>query len=99
MIDGQPYPISFFSQKLSKTQQTWSTFERELLDYLAVGHFRHLIDGRTITLFTSHKPLVSAFTSVNTPKSDKQQRYLSFISEYVHKVLKTLLLCQETSIL
>ena len=49
-------------------------------------HFKTLIDGHTVYLFTDHKPLVSAFYSQFTPKSDRQQQHLSFLSEYVAKV-------------
>lgn len=84
LIDEQPHPIGFFSKKLSKTQRSYSTFDRELLGaYLSVLHFKNLIDGRNVTLFTDHKTIVSAFYSKSSPKSDKQQRQLSLISEYI----------------
>ena len=37
-------------------------------------------------LFTDHKPLVSAFYSQKPAKSDRQQRQLAIISEYVSSV-------------
>jgi len=84
LLDGTPHPIAFFSKKYSETQRTYSTYDRELLAaFLAVLHFKTLIDGHTVTLFTDHKPLVAAFYSKNIPKSDRQQRQLSLISEYV----------------
>lgn len=83
-----PVPFSFFSKKLSSTQQKASTFDRELLAaYLAVLHFKPLIEGRHVTLFTDHRPLTSAFKKSSTLKSDKQQRYMSLISEYVVDIL------------
>ena len=36
-----------------------------------------------MTLFTDHKPLVSAFYKSSLLKSDKQQRQLSLVTEYV----------------
>ena len=87
MIDNAPHPIAFFSKKLSQPQQALSTFDRELLAaFLAVLNFKLLIDGHHVTLFTDHKPIVSAFYSKNTSKSDRQQRQLSLISEYVDNV-------------
>lgn len=87
MIDNQPIPIGFFSKKLSQTQQKYSTFDRELLAaYLAVLHFKHLIEGRNVMLLTDHKPLCSAFKSQSSLKSDRQQRHLCFISEYVNDI-------------
>ena len=38
-------------------------------------------------MFTDHKPLISKFRKITTPNSDKQARYLSFISEYVNDVV------------
>ena len=87
MIDDKPAPISFFSKKLSSTQKSYSTYDRELLGaYLAVCQFKTLIDGHTVDLFLDHKPIVSAFYSKSVPKSDRRQRQLSFISEYVTNV-------------
>ena len=87
MVDGIPAPLGFFSKKLSDTQKTYSTYDRELLAaYLAVHHFKTLIDGHTVTIFVDHKPIVSAFTSKSVAKSDRQQRQLSFISEYVSSI-------------
>lgn len=87
MVDNKPIPIGFFSKKLSQTQVRYSTFDRELLAaYMAVLHFRPYIEGRNVTLFTDHKPLKSAFVSKNPAKSDKQQRYLSLLTEYITDV-------------
>ena len=84
VVDGKPHPMGFFSKKLSQSQQKYSTFDRELLAaYQAVLHFKHLINGRHVTLFTDHKPLQSAYKSRNPPKSDRQQRHLSVLAEYV----------------
>lgn len=84
MINDEPVPIGFFSKKLSQTQQKYSTFDRELLaSYLSVLHFKHLIEGRNVLLLTDHKPLCNAFNSQSTLKSDRQQRHLSFITEYI----------------
>ena len=62
MVDSRPTPLGFFSKKLSDVQKTYSTYDRELLAaYLAVLHFKSLIDGHDVTLFLDHKPIVSAF--------------------------------------
>ncbi len=88
IIDDTPTPLGFYSKKLSDTQKTYSTYDRELLaSYLAVIHFKTLIDGHSVTLFLDHKPLVSAFHSKSVAKSDRQQRQLSLISEYVSSVV------------
>jgi len=84
IIDSKPIPVGFFSKKLSDTQKQYSAYDRELLAaYLSVLHFRSRIEGRSITLFTDHKPLVSAFQNPNLPKTDRQQRHLMILSEYI----------------
>jgi RNase H-like domain found in reverse transcriptase/Reverse transcriptase (RNA-dependent DNA polymerase)/Integrase zinc binding domain/Integrase core domain len=81
--NGSWQPLSFFSKKLSPTETRYSTFDRELLAaFLAVKHFRFFLEGRQFTLFTDHKPLVAAISKQNTPFSSRQQRHLSFLSEF-----------------
>jgi hypothetical protein len=76
---GSWQPLAFFSHKLSPTETWYSTFDRELLAaYLAVRHFRFSLEGRPFTLFTDHKPLVTAISKSGTPFSSRQQRHLSF---------------------
>ncbi|XP_035265827.1 uncharacterized protein LOC118223430 [Anguilla anguilla] len=50
--------------------------------YLAVRHFRFLLEGRRFTAFVDHKPLVLAMAKVSEPWSVRQQRQLAFISEF-----------------
>lgn len=84
MTNNVPYPVSFFSHKLSATQKTYSCYDRELLAlYLSILHFKTIIDGHQVEVFVDHKPLVSAFYSKTPPKSDRQARQLSVISEYI----------------
>ena len=54
--------------------------------YLAALNSKILIDGHSVTLYLDHKPLVSAFHSRSIAKADRQERQLSFISEYVSSV-------------
>jgi len=84
----EPKPLAFFSRKLSDTEQKYSTFDRELLAVFASEKkWRDVIDGSHTTVFTDHKPIVGAFKSNNSRLSDKHQRQLSFISEYVSDII------------
>jgi hypothetical protein len=76
-------PLAFFSKKLSPTQQRYSTFDRELLAiFLAIKHFRYLLEGRQFHVITDHKPLTAALHRVSSPISARQQRQLAFIAEF-----------------
>jgi cleavage and polyadenylation specificity factor subunit 1 len=81
---GQPWrPLGFFSAKLNAPQQRYSTFDRELLGvYLAIHHFRFMLEGHSFTIFTDHRPLVGALGRVSEPWTARQQRQLAFIAEF-----------------
>jgi len=82
--DGQYNPIGFYSKKLTEAQTKYSTFDRELLAaFQAVLYFRSTIEGQNVTLFADHKPLISAFHSTTVAKSDRQQRHLSLLTEFL----------------
>ena len=75
-------PLAFFSKKLSPAEIKYSAFDRELLAvYLALKHFRHMLEGRPFTIWTDHKPLCGALSS-SADQSPRQTRHLSFISEF-----------------
>lgn len=78
-------PLGFFSAKLSDAQQKYSTFDRELLAiYMAVKHFRYMIEGRPLTVYTDHKPLVYTLTKNTVGKNDtpRRIRHLDFIMQF-----------------
>ena len=54
--------------------------------YLAVRHFRYLLEGRHFTIFTDHEPLTFALGRTSKPWSARQQRHLTHISEYTTDV-------------
>ena len=63
-LDGQWCPLSYFSRKLSPTEQRYSTFDCELLAvYCAICHFRHYLEAREFHVLTDHKPLTHSLKS------------------------------------
>lgn len=75
-------PLAYFSKALDKTQQNYSTFDRELLAvYLAIKHFEYMLEGRSFVVFTDHRPLTTAMDA-KTSKSPRQTRHLDFISQF-----------------
>lgn len=82
-------PLGFFSNKLSEAQQRYSTFDRELLAiYMAIKYFRYLIEGRPVTIYTDHKPLVQAFKKNSFGNNDtpRRLRHLDYVMQFCTKI-------------
>ncbi len=76
-------PLSFYSKKLNDLQRKYSTFDRELLSvFLAVCHFRFLLEGRRFHIETNHKPLTYALHRTSEPWIARQPRQLSYLAEF-----------------
>ncbi|UYV71144.1 hypothetical protein LAZ67_8001871 [Cordylochernes scorpioides] len=76
-------PIAFFSRKLDAAQRKYSAYDREhLAVYLAIKHFRHLLEGRQFPVYTDHKPLTYAFQQNLDKASPRQCRHLDFIGQF-----------------
>ncbi|UYV63103.1 transposition, partial [Cordylochernes scorpioides] len=76
-------PIVFFSRKLDAAQRKYSAYDRELLAvYLAIKHFRHLLEGRQFPVYTDHKPLTYAFQQNLDKASPRQCRHLDLIGQF-----------------
>ena len=79
--DGTERPIAFASNKLSRTQQNWSTVEREAFAAIWVlQKFRNWIFGSEITLYSDHNPLT--FLTECAPKSSKLMRWSLALQEF-----------------
>ena len=86
-VDGSWHPISFFSKKLTPAETRYSTFDRELLAvYLAIRHFRHLLEGRHFHVLTDHKPLTYALNTRSDRHSPRQARQLGYISQFTSTI-------------
>ncbi|XP_050665912.1 uncharacterized protein LOC126966079 [Leptidea sinapis] len=76
-------PLAFFSRKLSPSQKKYSPYDRELLAiYEAIRYFRYMVEARTFTIYTDHKPITFAFSTQRDSCSPRQFRYLDFISQF-----------------
>ena len=97
-IAGRWLPLAFYSSRfrpnlternrpLQLADAQRSATERELLaGYRSVLHFQHLLEGRTFTWLTDHRPLVGMMAKVTDPKSAMQARHLAFIYAYTTDV-------------
>ena len=76
-------PLAFFSARLRGTQREWPPFDRELLAaFRSIRHFRHLLEGRTFTLYTDHQSLIPALSKKAEPHTARQTYQLSNIAEF-----------------
>ena len=81
--DHGPQPLGFFSRKPTSAEKKYSTFDRELLAiYSSVKHFRHSLEGHNFIIFTDHRPLTFAITKPSDSASPRQNRHLSYISQF-----------------
>ena len=76
-------PLAFFSKKLSDSQQKWSPYDRELhAAHKSVRHFKHMVEGRSFTLYTDHQSLIPSMAKKTEAQTARQANQLSEISEY-----------------
>ncbi|GBP65555.1 hypothetical protein EVAR_87531_1 [Eumeta japonica] len=76
-------PLTFFSRKLSPSQQKYSPYDRELLAiYEGIKYFRHMLEAKHFTVYTDHKPLCYAFHERKNNCSPRQFRHLDLISQF-----------------
>ncbi|BHF68637.1 hypothetical protein SprV_0301167400 [Sparganum proliferum] len=82
-VNNQLRPLAFISQKPQPAQTRYSTFSRKLLAiYLAIRHFRHLLEGRDLSVHTDHKPLNYALKAKPDRYSPREIRHLEYISQF-----------------
>jgi len=86
-VGGSTRPLSFFSRKLDAAQQKYSAFDRELLAcYLAIRHFRWLLEGNVFHVWSDHKPLSFALHRVSDAWTARQQRHLAYVAEFTSDI-------------
>ena len=84
-IGGEWKPHGFFSKKLKPAETRYSTFGRELLAiYLAIKHFRHLLEGRPFYVLTDHKPLTFVFNHNSDKYTPRETRQLAYTTDIRH---------------
>ena len=82
-INGIWHPVSFYSRKLTKVEQKYSTFSRELLAiFLAIKKFRPFVEGTKFYVLTDHQPILKAFPKLTARDLPRESRYLEYIALY-----------------
>ena len=70
-VNGSWVPLGFWSKSLRPEQRLCTTYRRELLAIqLAIRHFISEIQGRRLTIYTDHKPILGSFASPNLQLHD-----------------------------
>lgn len=78
---GKDKPVAYASRTLSKTEENYSTIEKELLAIVwACKYFRPYLFGNKFTLFTDHQPLIYIF-NMKDP-STKLVRWRLYLGEF-----------------
>lgn len=86
-IDETWKPLAFFSRKLTSAQRRYSTYDRELTAmHVAIKHFLHFSEGREFCVLNDHKPLTYALLQISDKASSKQQRQVSYISQFINRI-------------
>src|SRR5699024_4101649 len=79
-------PLGFYSKALHDRERKCRAFERELLAiYLGIKHLRYMLEGRSFTVFTDHKPLTTALNS-SADRTPRQFRHLDYISQFTSDI-------------
>ena len=69
---GQWQPLGFFSRQLKSNEKNWSCFKRELYAVQqSIRHFLSEINGRHLTVYSDHLPLISAFKNPQSMQFDQ----------------------------
>ncbi|GFV06343.1 retrovirus-related Pol polyprotein from transposon 17.6 [Trichonephila clavipes] len=75
------YPIAYASQKLSKTQQSWSTIEREAFAIVwSLKKFEVWVFGTEIEFYTDHNPL--PYLTKSAPQFARLQRWAFALQKF-----------------
>ena len=78
---GVEQPLAFASQKLTDTQATWATIEKEAYAVIwALNRFRNLVYGSPISVYCDHNPL--QYIRECAPKSAKLLRWSLALQEF-----------------
>ena len=74
-VDNQWQPLGFWSRHLKPSQRKWSCFRRELYAiHQSMRHFLPEFEGRHLTVFCDHKPILGAFKSPTSMSHDPVAR-------------------------
>ena len=67
-------PVAYYSRVLSRTEQGYSTYEREALAiYESIKHYRQYLYANSFIVYCDHKPLLSMKEAENNSRVQKMR--------------------------
>ena len=79
--------LGFFSHAFRGAELNYSTFSKELLAiFLAIKHFKYMLEGSTFHVLTDCKAILGAHASYSTRHSPREARALEFIGQYTNDI-------------
>jgi len=89
-LDNSKKPVSFCSRTLTKSQQKFSTIEREFFAIIfALKIFHAYIYGKPFKIFTDHKPLIGLKFATSTNISSRLTNWALLLQEYDYQLFYT----------
>ncbi|XP_034549867.1 uncharacterized protein K02A2.6-like [Notolabrus celidotus] len=89
--DGSEKPIAFASRTLTAAEKGYSQIDKEgLAIVFAVKRFHQYLYGRSFTIYTDHKPLMSLFSETScipSMASARIQRWALTLSAYQYTII------------
>ena len=79
--NGKLQPISYYSRKLSPAEINYSTTDKEGLSVISsLKHYRFIVYGHPVTVFTDHSAIIQIFKNPNL--NGKRARWHLIASDY-----------------
>ena len=85
-LDGKWCPLSYFSRKLSPTEQCYSTLDRKLPAVYYAICLSDISWKPMSSIYTDHKPLTHSLKSKPGRHSPRQVRHLDFILQFTSDI-------------
>lgn len=85
---GKYEPLGFFSEKLTRTQLAWSTYDKELYAIAAgIEKFEHLLEAQDFVVRTDHKPLTFLKPTQGKKRTlERRNRVIEYILQFNPKI-------------
>ena len=82
-VAGVPRPIAFASRKLSQAEVNYSATDREMLAIAwALKHWREVIQGYQVVVYSDHAPLVNTLKPTHRDPHGRRARYQVTLGEF-----------------